>query len=255
MTDANLRFPSGRPLRACRNDAKRLALSKGISLSEVQDKIAALNGAPLGWSRAVNAMRSAVLAHVAPTIPSGPRMVASDIEAVMRLYPVTRYGFGPSDYAMGELRSYQRALQAGQDELLANADECSKALRFLAHVSKRKTDNPRVGTSYGLKHRAEHFIRNTVGAPSDEYVSNGALICAAVHLGFELKHRGSPNVTFNMSSRSPVFEWAHLKEKARTGNLMPEGFPRLNALEDQLGTIKTPDPWEFLRKERAPLTA
>lgn len=255
MTDANLRFPSGRPFRACRNDAKRLALSAKIPLFEAQDKIAMQNGAPHGWSRAVAAMRSAALAPVVSPLPHGPRMVASDIEAVMRLYPVTRYGFGPGAYAVEELGSYQRALQAGQDDLLANVDECSKALRFLTHVQKRKTDNPRAGTSYGLKHRAEHFIRNTVGAPSDDYVSNGALMCAAVHLGFELKHWGSPNVTFNMSSRSPVFEWARLKERARTGQLMPEGFPRLNALEEQLGTIKTPDPWEFLRKERAPLTA
>lgn len=254
MTDANLRFPSGRPLRACRNDAKRLAISAKIPLFEAQDKIAMQNGAQYGWSRAVAVMRSAALAPVVSTLPHGPRMVASDIEAVMQLYPVTRYGFGPSDHAVGELQSYQLALQAGQDDLLANADECSKALQFLTHVQKRKTNNPRVGTSYGLKHRAQGFIRSTAGAPSDGYVSNGALICAAVHLGFEPKHWGSPNVTFNMSSRSPVFEWARLKERARTGNLMPEGFPRLNALEDQLGTNKTPDPWNFLRTERGPLT-
>lgn len=246
MTDANSRLPSGRPLRAARNDAKRLAHETGIPLSVAQDRVAQSNGAAPGWAKAVQAIRSAAPAPAQLTSASRPTMTRADLQKVFENHPITRYGYGPSDDAVRSLGSYQSALQKGQAELLEHMDECSKALQFLAHVEMRKTNNPRVGTSYGLKHRAEGYIRWTLDRPEIAYVSNGAFICAALHLGFELRTWGSPNVTFNMSSRSPVFEWGRLKAKARTDRLPPSSFQRLGSLEDQLGLEKTPNPWGFL---------
>ena len=42
-------------------------------------------------------------------------------------------------------------------------------------------------------------------------MANGAFICAALHLGFEMQRTdpSSPNAYFNMSAKSPVFEWRH----------------------------------------------
>jgi len=65
-------------------------------------------------------------------------------------------------------------------------------------------------SSYGLKHAAEKFActypEGAVLGP--RYVSNGALIAAAVHAGFDLKTskdnlgRDEPNAHFNFSKRS-----------------------------------------------------
>lgn len=247
MTDAHLRFPSGRPLRACRNDAKQLSRDAGISLAEAQDRVALNNGATSGWSRAVQALRSTPTAPLLPPALKRSAMSAADVQFILESYPITRYGYGPSAHDVQASGSYQRALERGQADLLSSISECSKAFQYLIHVDKRKTTNSRVGTSYGLKHRAEEFLRRTPDAPSDAYVSNGALICAALHLGFEMHYWGSPNVTFNMSSRSSVFEWDRLKEKARTGNLSPTLFKRLNALEERFSMEKTGNPWEAWR--------
>ena len=209
-------FPSGRTVADCRKDAKRLVRSTGISLSEAQRQVAVANGAPQGWDRA------------APTLlPSKPRsslfpaMNQDDIRAILKSQPfLTRFGYGPSTDAIREAGSLQAALVAGQKDLLSHVDECNKALRFLQYVDKRKTNNRRVGSSYSLKHQAEHYLRHVESQrPDIPYVSNGAFICAALYCGFTMKAMTDPgpNVTFNMSSRSPVFEWQRIAKRPTYG--------------------------------------
>jgi hypothetical protein len=63
-------------------------------------------------------------------------------------------------------------------ELVAAVDEFDRAVAWLSMVPKRKSPNRLDGHSYGLKHAAEEWA----GA----YITNGALIAAAVHLGFPI---------------------------------------------------------------------
>jgi hypothetical protein len=57
--------------------------------------------------------------------------------------------------------------------------EFERAVAWLSRVPKRKSPNRDDGHSYGLKHAAEAWA----GA----YLPNGALIAAAVHLGFPIR--------------------------------------------------------------------
>ena len=63
-------------------------------------------------------------------------------------------------------------------ELIASVDEFERAVAWLSVIPKRKSPNRDDGHSYGLKHAAEKWA----GA----YITNGALIAAAVHLGFPI---------------------------------------------------------------------
>jgi len=63
-------------------------------------------------------------------------------------------------------------------ELVAAVDEFERAVAWLSVIPKRKSPNRDDGHSYGLKHAAEEWA----GA----YITNGALIAAAVHLGFPI---------------------------------------------------------------------
>ena len=64
---------------------------------------------------------------------------------------------------------------------------------LLAHdaFSRRKTINTKY-TSYSWKHKVERA--------KNQYVSNGAFICAALYLGYKMKRARltSPNVYFNI---------------------------------------------------------
>jgi hypothetical protein len=81
--------------------------------------------------------------------------------------------------------------------------EC--ALSFVERLAKTKTFRMR-GTSYGLKHCAERFCRAGPyrGREDEAYISNGALIAAALASGFKIKRSCSysPNVHINVSLRS-----------------------------------------------------
>jgi hypothetical protein len=105
--------------------------------------------------------------------------------------------------------NYARFLKR-RAELLDNhvIDEFMRAIAFLAAVTPTKTIRPDTN-SYRLKHIAENFPCRL--SDGDElgpmYVSNGALIAGAIHLGFRhrkyIDHLGydDPNVNFNMNKR------------------------------------------------------
>lgn len=247
MDDEKLLFPSGRSVGNCRKDAKRLAQESGVPLSTAQDRVVALNGGTGTWSQSLIALR------LVPPRPSvaldGSTMTLADIQAVLNKHPITLFGHGPSSEAVTQGGSYGAALAAGQSDLLADLDECNKAIRFLQHLDKRKTINSKAGSSYGLKHQADRFLSKLVDAPSNPYVANGAFICAAEHMGFQMGlYRDSPNPTFNISSRSPAFEWDRLRSRSRGSmGITNQAADRLELLERQLGVRPTPRPW-YLRR-------
>ena len=233
-----LKFPSGRTLGNCRKDAKRRARERGIDLSQAQDEVARANGAMKPWHHAIADLRSAAPIVVPGGLGVARLMTANDVRAVLeKHWELTHFGMGPNSQNLKEAAgNYGRAIELGHQQLLNALDECNKACRFLRHVKGRKTIN-RKRTSYGLKHEAEGFVRSLKDRPVNAYVSNGAFICAALHLGFEIQREDltSPNVLFNMSARSPVFEWRRLLSD-RAGQLYYQTKrERLAALSAQLG--------------------
>jgi hypothetical protein len=72
--------------------------------------------------------------------------------------------------------------------------EFRRAYDWLVQVPVRSSINRSHG-SYGLKHAAEAW--------SGDYVSNGALIAAALHLGLRMEPiAGTPNAYFNVAAPS-----------------------------------------------------
>ncbi|ABA88044.1 hypothetical protein Pcar_0786 [Syntrophotalea carbinolica DSM 2380] len=73
---------------------------------------------------------------------------------------------------------------------------------WLHGCNQRKTINSSF-SSYKLKHMVEAWARKS--GKGNQYVSNGAFIAAAIHMGFDWKPDfDSPNVRFNISGKSPA---------------------------------------------------
>lgn len=204
--------------------------------------MAQANGVTKPWHHAIADLRSAAPIIVPAGLMYRP-VTVDDIRAVLaRHWELTHFGMGPNSRNLKEASGEGPAVELGQQELLAALDECNKACTFLRHVEKRKTVNRKM-TSYCLKHQAEGFLRSLKDRPTNAYVANGAFICAALHLGFEMQRAGlsSPNVYFNMSSKSPVFEWRRLVSD-RTGQIYYQTKrDRLARLSDQLSAETTFD--------------
>lgn len=206
----HLQFPSGRSVGNCRKDAKRLSRDQEISLNEALDQVARQNGVPLPWARAIETLR--LQPALAPT--RADVMTAEDIRATMERYPeLTHFGMGIYRRDIESLEDMDARFKRERQSLVEAVDECNKALRFLGHATKRKSINFK-RTSYGLKHAVEHYMK-CLPDVRNYYVANGAFICAAIHAGFDVK-RGrtdSPNVSINISEKSPILEWARLMTK------------------------------------------
>lgn len=228
----SLRFPSGRSVGNCRKDAKRLARLQHISLNQAQDGVASDNGLSMSWAKAMATLRSQAQIPIAQ--PHGFRMTEADIRAVMEKYPeLTHYGLGICrDYRNMSWQERMAKFREERENLAGAVDECNRVVQFLMHAEKRKTINYR-RTSYGLKHRAEHYMKNRPDV-ENYYVANGSFICAAVHMGFRFVPAsvGSPNVCFNISERSPIFEWEKLLARAHN---LPLARDKLSHMEKLLG--------------------
>lgn len=91
-----------------------------------------------------------------------------------------------------------------QRELFAHSGyrEFSLCCEWLQGCNKRKTINTSI-SSYRLKHLVEAWAKKTGHDAS--YVSNGAFIAAAIHMGFDWSPGvDSPNAWFNISGKSPA---------------------------------------------------
>lgn len=200
MSDLDwLLFPSGRSVGNCRKDAKRLSRGENIPLDQALDRVAQQNGISLPWAKAIEKLR--LQPSQAPR--SGPGMTVDDIRAVMDRFPeLTHFGMGVYMPDINSSAELQDVFRRERQRLLEAADECNKALRFLAHTTKRKTINF-TRTSYGLKHSVEHYMKRLPDV-ENYYLANGAFICAAIHAGYDIKRvrEGSPNVSINISERS-----------------------------------------------------
>jgi hypothetical protein len=140
----------------------------------------------------------------------------SAIRSVLDAVPVlTSAGIGvgpPNRNADGKWETPQQRnsqFVESQRELLDSEEQFLLSLAFVSRIRKIRTIGSGRG-SYGLKHIAEKYLCNypTGEELGPQYVSNGALIAAAVHWGFCFRkyvdHLGyiELNVSFNMSKRS-----------------------------------------------------
>lgn len=228
----SLCFQSGRTVGNCRKDAKRLAKQKQIPLHQAQDMVATANGSSHSWGRSIALLK----AQHHPVLTSRSALMSqSDIRAVMALHPnLTHFGVGIYHTPKQSVSERNAIFKRERDSLAGALDECNRALRFLTHAVKRKTINAR-HSSYGLKHMAEDYLES-LSDVSNSYVANGAFICAAIHLGFDVAPAGpgSPNVRFNISDRSSVIEWLHLRDR---GCRTAKSRAKLVALERELGVV------------------
>ncbi|HMN15871.1 MAG TPA: hypothetical protein PKD55_26435 [Bellilinea sp.] len=231
----SLSFPSGRTVGNCRKDAKRLAKQKQIPLHKAQDIVAAENGSSHSWGHAIALLKT----QPQPVLPSrsASLMSQADIRAVMVSHPnLTHFGIGIFRLPRQSVEERRVVFERERGSLAGALDECNRAMRFLMHALKRKTINAR-HSSYGLKHMTEDFMGRLPDV-SNTYVANGAFICAAIHLGFDVAPAGpdSPNVCFNISDRSPVIEWLHLRDR---GCRTAKSRAKLAALERELGVVSS----------------
>jgi hypothetical protein len=119
------------------------------------------------------------------------------IQRVLEHEPrLARRGFGVFRDAKQTIEDSQEEFAHDRAELYSawGISEFLRAREYLSLASHRRTVNDR-RSSYGLKHDAEHYFRDR--GIADNYVSNGALIAAAIHLGFNYRVVG-PNAYFNI---------------------------------------------------------
>lgn len=104
------------------------------------------------------------------------------------------FGFGVWDEHKLSPEERAKRLQEDRTKLVASAEAFGRARQWLSGRSKTTHVNPRAGSSYALKHRAE---------PAVGYLTNGVFIAAARAEGFQVRRiPASPNAWFNIATRA-----------------------------------------------------
>ena len=87
-----------------------------------------------------------------------------------------------------------------------DAQEFERAVIWLTIKKKRRSSLNRKCSSYGLKHIASRDLAEIqeevpLFVGGNTYISNGAFICAAIHLGYKVKKiHGSPNAYISIGN-------------------------------------------------------
>lgn len=194
------------------------AAARGLGYKTYASMLAAGRSTDVLISTARGAVFSAYLADhdfEVPPLPLYRAVARVAVRAVLDHNPkLTRHGIGTGRPQLREDRKRETPQEhyatflKSREELLGDhaLEEFLRALAFLALVPPTKTVRP--GTdSYRLKHIAEnHRCTYPEGEElGPDYVSNGALIAAAIHAGFRYRTYvddlgyDSLNVNFNMS--------------------------------------------------------
>lgn len=222
-------FPSGLSVKRAKKLAKELVKS-----GQAPDHTTALDSISIKelnvpWAYAMVQLRQR---EVSPNY----LITLADIEKVMQDEPLLSHnGFGFDDsypdyfyklYAYGKSKAeYLQGFKEDRQKLKQALDECQRCCLYLQHLKKIKTVRYNLG-SYGLKHSAERYHR-ALKMFDQSYVSNGALICAAIHMGFKVirQDEDSPNAWICASLQSDILIWEKMLN--RQGNLLPSAERRL----------------------------
>ena len=130
-------------------------------------------------------------------------MTKIEFENVIAASPsLTTHGFG-IDGNPGEYFELEREkLSDCYDEALACAE-------FLLACMRTKEAHTDLGSTYGFKHSVERFVKKRKN--QSLYIPEGALIVAAIHLGFQMKPKeGTTSVYLNISKKTKIDgTWIH----------------------------------------------
>jgi hypothetical protein len=151
-----------------------------------------------------------------------PSMTRADIQAVINKCPwLSAFGaYFPRLWYKYPLEEREERFLEDQQELLNLEKECTHVCRWLSDLEKIKTMNQ---NSYNLKHMVER--------DRDVYISNGAFIAAAIHMGFHFKRIvDCPNVDFGISHRS--MKEREKRERARGNPRYKNVFTRYTSIKD-----------------------
>lgn len=122
--------------------------------------------------------------------------------AIQRDPMLTAFGLGVWKQRRMSRVAFDEAFAKGRAELFTDRvlDEVETCAAWLSLQRPIKTLNRERG-SHSFKHEVERWVDRT--CKEHQYISNGALIAAALGLGFEFKQTewGSPNVYLNLSKR------------------------------------------------------
>jgi hypothetical protein len=124
-------------------------------------------------------------------------MTNQEFENIIAANPsLTTHGFG-IDGNPGETFETERAkLHDCYDEALA----CEE---FLLACKRTKQPQKQLGSTYRFKHVVERFVDRR--KRESIYIREGALILAAIHLGFQMKPKaGATSVYLNISKRTKI---------------------------------------------------
>ena len=216
----NLVFPSGLSVQRAKKRAKELVKSEQAKTQTDALDVISLKEVNKPWALAMAQLqkKSDSLNHL---------ITLADIERILEQEPLLDYnGFGHSDsyhesfYKRRTFHDskaeYIQHFHASQEILRNSIDECQRCCMYLQHLKKLKSVRYNFG-SYGLKHSVERYHRK-LNQFNDAYVSNGALICAAIHMGFSIMRKDhlSTNAWIFASVQSDIIIWERLLEEQKS---------------------------------------
>lgn len=121
------------------------------------------------------------------------------ITAVLKKEPFLHAaGFGVDDSRKKTREAVRHEIAISQQELFKHWQQFSAAVWALSQMEASKTVTDRSPSAYGMKHQIARRLKHlTAGG----YISSGALVAAAIHLGFPYRNFGS-GALIGVSQRS-----------------------------------------------------
>jgi len=128
-------------------------------------------------------------------------LLAIDLRASIRLVAIKHPQLRAYGYKLADIPDNDdNKLDEPKDEFV---EQVQRAREWLEGLPKTARFNRRA-TSYGYKHEAERWLRASRSGRQNCYISNGALIVAALISGFKVKRSAgfdSPNAYLNIGVR------------------------------------------------------
>ena len=202
-----LTFPSGRTVRAARNEAKRRQKQTNDPYTACLDHVASLHGMPVNWDRSLDLLRSNAIEDAKRH--RNPMSIDNLLTVTKRNPRITQYGIGMwRDFEIARpWISFEDQLREQQELVHHLLPHANNALAFVNHLVPQKSLNrDPLAKSYELKHVIELMLR---ALEVYCYIPHGAFIIAALHKGFLPQEcaPGSLSLYFNIAPDSPILNW------------------------------------------------
>ncbi|EMI5620036.1 Uncharacterised protein [Acinetobacter baumannii] len=216
----NLVFPSGLSVQRAKKRAKELVKSEQAKTQTDALDVISFKEVNKPWALAMAQLQQ-------NSDSSNYLITLVDIAKVLDQEPLlTANGFGHADnyhesfYKRRTFHDskteYIKHFHESREILRNSLDECQRCCMYLQHLKKLKTVRYSLG-SYGLKHSVERYHRK-LNLFDNAYVSNGAFICSAIHMGFSVMRKDDldPNAWIFASLQSDIIVWERLLEEQKS---------------------------------------